>query len=121
MKSLMKPTLWPHRIPWGHRVGLMSLFMIHKAYMHICWTDGTGRTDQPKVVEEGFTDLKKCKNNQPTCPALARSSATQNPRTSVSRLTLSHGTPADLSAMETIEVLEEQVFEVAFVCSTSSI
>ena len=85
-------------IPWGHRVGLMSLFMIHKAYMHICWTDGTGRTDQPKVVEEGFADLKKCKNNQPTCPALARSSATQNPRTSVSRLTLSHGTPADLSA-----------------------
>ena len=22
-------------IPWGHRVGLMSLFMIHKAYMPV--------------------------------------------------------------------------------------
>ena len=23
-------------IPWGHRVGLMSLLIIHKAYMPVC-------------------------------------------------------------------------------------
>ena len=55
-------------IPWGHRVGLMSLLMIHKAYMPVysdpdfsCGTDGTdgtGRTDQPKVVQEVLADLK---------------------------------------------------------------
>ena len=56
-------------IPWGNRVGLMSLLMIHKAYMPVysdpdfsCGTDGTdgtGRTDQPKVVQEVLADLKK--------------------------------------------------------------
>ena len=53
-------------IPWGHRVGLMSLFMIHKAYMPVYkWSrfflrDGTDeRTDQPKVVQEVLADLKK--------------------------------------------------------------
>ena len=52
-------------VPWGHRVGLMSLLMIHKAYMPVysdpdfsCGTDGTGRTDQPKVVQEVLADLK---------------------------------------------------------------
>ena len=55
-------------IPWGHRVGLMSLFMIHKAYMPVysdpdfsCGRDGRdGRTgrDQPKVVQEVLADLK---------------------------------------------------------------
>ena len=68
MKRLIKPTLCPHGIPWGHRVGLMSLLMIHKAYMPVysdpdfsCGTDGTdgtGRTDQPKVVQEVLADLK---------------------------------------------------------------
>ena len=47
----------------------MSLLMIHKAYMPVysdpdfsCGTDGTdgtGRTDQPKVVQEVLADLKK--------------------------------------------------------------
>ena len=42
-------------IPWGHRVGLMSLFMIHKAYMPVysdpdfscgrTGRDGTGPTE----------------------------------------------------------------------------
>ena len=46
----------------------MSLLMIHKAYMPVysdpdfsCGTDGTdgtGRTDQPKVVQEVLADLK---------------------------------------------------------------
>ena len=52
-------------IPWGHRVGLMSLLMIHKAYMPVysdpdfsCGTGRTGRTDQPKVVQEVLADLK---------------------------------------------------------------
>ena len=50
-------------VPWGHRVGLMSLLMIHKAYMPVysdpdfsCGTNG--RTDQPKVVQEVLADLK---------------------------------------------------------------
>ena len=52
-------------IPWGHRVGLMSLLMIHKAYTPVysdpdfSWgTDGRDRTDQPKVVQEVLADLK---------------------------------------------------------------
>ena len=63
-------------IPWGHRVGLMSLLMIYKAYMPVysdpdfsCGTDGTGRTNQPKVVQEVLADLKM-KENRPGCSHL---------------------------------------------------
>ena len=62
-------------VPWGHRVGLMSLLMIHKAYMPVysdpdfsCGTDGTdgtGRTDQPKVVQEVLADLNIGRINFP--------------------------------------------------------
>ena len=48
--------------PMGHRVGLMSLFMIHKAYMPVYkWSRFLARTgrDQPKVVQEVLADLKK--------------------------------------------------------------
>ena len=51
-------------IPWGHRIGLMSLLMIHKAYMPICdpdfscTRDGRDGTDQLKVVQEVLADLK---------------------------------------------------------------
>ena len=52
-------------IPWGQRVGLMSLLMIHKAYMPVYkgsrffLRDGRdGRTDQLKVVQEVLADLK---------------------------------------------------------------
>ena len=51
-------------ILWGHRVGLMSLLMIHKAYMPV-YSDPDfscgrtdERTDQPKVVQEVLADLK---------------------------------------------------------------
>ena len=48
-------------IPWGHRVGLMSLFMIYKAYMPVYkrsrFSAPDGR-DQSKVVQEVLTDLK---------------------------------------------------------------
>ena len=54
--------------PMGHRVGLMSLLMIHKAYTPVysdpdfSWgTDGRDRTDQPKVVQEVLADLKNLK------------------------------------------------------------
>ena len=50
-------------IPRGHRVGLMSIFMIYKAYVPVYkysrfleHTDG--RTNQPKVVQEALADLK---------------------------------------------------------------
>ena len=52
-------------MPWGHRVGLMSLYMIHKAYMPVykrsrvlARTDGRDGRDQPKVVQEVLADLK---------------------------------------------------------------
>ena len=49
-------------IPWGHRVGLMSLLMTHKAYTPVYsdpdFSCGTGRTNQPKVVQEVLADLK---------------------------------------------------------------
>ena len=52
-------------IPWGHRVGLMSLFMIHKGIyaciqvIQIFIADGTERTNQSKVVQEVLADLKR--------------------------------------------------------------
>ena len=48
-------------IPCGHRVGLMSLFMIYKAYMPVYkrsrFLAQDGR-DQSKVVQEVLADLK---------------------------------------------------------------
>ena len=51
-------------IPWGYRVGLMSLLMIHKVYMpvyivfQIFLAHGRDGRDQPKVVQEVLADLK---------------------------------------------------------------
>ena len=63
-------------IPWGHRVGLMSLLMIHKAYMPVysdpdfsCTRDGTDGTNQPKVVQEVLADLKRSSLKLLTCSA----------------------------------------------------
>ena len=55
-------------MPWGHRVGLMSLYMIHKAYMPVYKSrflardgrDGTGRTE---VVQEALANLKRMTYN----------------------------------------------------------
>ena len=45
-------------VPWGHRVGLMSLLMIHKAYMPVYsdpdFSCGTGR-DGTNEPTEGST------------------------------------------------------------------
>ena len=58
-------------IPWGHRVGLMSLLMIHKAYMPVysdpdfsCGTDGTdgpteGSTRGPRGPKNGLIWIVK--------------------------------------------------------------
>ena len=60
----------------------MSLLMIHKAYMPVysdpdfsCGTDGTdgtGRTDQPKVVQEVLADLKMGKKMSGNCRCWCR-------------------------------------------------
>ena len=53
-------------IPWGHRVGLMSLLMIHKAYMPVysdpdfsCTRDGTGRDGSTEGSTRGPRGPKK--------------------------------------------------------------
>ena len=65
-------------IPWGHRVGLMSLLMIHKAYMPVysdpdfsCTRTGRTGRDQPKVVQEVLADLKR------VCPLFVISSTSE--------------------------------------------
>ena len=57
------------RTSWHHRVGLMRLLVIHKACMPVYkWSRfflRTGRTNQPKVVQEVLADLK---NNETWIP-----------------------------------------------------
>ena len=50
----VKGNVWG--MPWGHHVGLMSLLIIHEAYMPIY--KGCGGAGQPEVVQEVLAELK---------------------------------------------------------------
>ena len=61
-------------IPWGYWVGLMSLLMIHKAYLYNCIQGiqifiADRQTGQPGVVQEVLADLKRKvpKQNMQVC------------------------------------------------------
>ena len=48
-------------IPWCHLIGLMSLLMIHRAYMPVYISDpdfSCGRAGQPELAQEVLADLK---------------------------------------------------------------
>ena len=54
----VKGNVWG--MPWGHHVGLMSLLIIHEAYMPIYKGSGfyCGRVGQPEVIQEVLAKLK---------------------------------------------------------------